>query len=98
MVEDRLTIVHNEARSRFEVALGPGGERGELLYRRAGERIVFTHTGVPHAYRERGIGGRLVQAGLEYARREGLVVEPRCPFVARYIREHPEFAELLRAA
>jgi uncharacterized protein len=93
MVEDRLTIVHNEARSRFEVALGPGGERGELLYRRAGERIVFTHTGVPHAYRERGIGGRLVQA-----RREGLVVEPRCPVVARYIREHPEFAELLRAA
>lgn len=85
-------VRHNEPGSRFEIELD--GKHAVAEYERRGEALVFTHTEVPPEYRHRGIGGELARAGLEYARREGVKVVPQCPFIAAYIREHPEFAEL----
>ena len=36
-----------------------------------------------------------VRAALDEARRQGLAVVPLCPYVAGWIRRHPEYAELL---
>ena len=84
-------MVHNEAASRFELALGD--ELGVLEYRRNGGAIVFTHTGVPPAYEGCGYGGQLARAGLDYARDAGLKVVPVCSFIAAYIRRNPEYLE-----
>ena len=43
----------------------------------------------------RGFGSRLAAAALENAAREGLEVVPLCPFIARYIKRHPEYEQLL---
>lgn len=85
-------VVHNEARSRFELDIG--GQLAHADYRRRGDTLVFHHTFVPHALRGRGHAARVVRAGLEYARDAGLRVDPRCAYVARYIDRHRQFAAL----
>jgi len=45
--------------------------------------------------RGRGFGSLLAAAALENAEREGLEVAPLCPFMAHYIKRHPEYEPLL---
>jgi uncharacterized protein len=68
------------------------GQVAELIYRREGNHLVLVHTGVPAALGGRGIGGRLVEAAVEKAAAEGLVVEAWCPFARTWLRTHPEVA------
>jgi predicted GNAT family acetyltransferase len=58
-------------------------------------RIVFTHTVVPEVLGGRGLGGALVEHALADARERNLIVVPQCPYVAAYIRKHPEYEALL---
>ena len=89
-----VDVVHNAEERRFEVRVGTA--LAVLEYQRVGDRIVFTHTGVPPDLEGRGIGGSLVRSGLDYAREEGLAVRPLCPFVAAYIAKHPEYRALVQ--
>lgn len=66
-----------------------------LTYRRDGDVIDFTHTGVPPSLGGQGIAGRIVKAGLDYAREAGLRVRASCSYVRHYIDRHPEYAELV---
>jgi len=84
-------VVHNEAGSRFELDLG--GEIAVLEYRRTGDSMFFTHTGVPPQFEGRGYGGQLARAGLDYARASGLKIVPLCSFIAAFIRRNPEYRE-----
>ena len=72
-----------------------GVEVGELDYRDGDGRRVFSHTGVRPAHRGRGLAAQLVRRGLDDARAEALLVVPTCSFVADYIRQHPDDADLL---
>jgi predicted GNAT family acetyltransferase/glutaredoxin len=87
-------IVNNEEKSRYELRLD---DRlvGLAQYRRRNGRIVFTHTEVDESCSGRGFGSALVKAALDDAEREGAEVVPLCPFVADYIRRHPEYAGLV---
>jgi predicted GNAT family acetyltransferase len=60
-----------------------------------GKLIIFTHTGVPPAIEGRGIGSKLVETGLDYARENGLKVRSTCWFVSKYIRRNPEYQDLI---
>jgi len=40
-----------------------------------------------------GIAGKLSHAALEFARDNGLKVVARCPFIATYMRRHPELLQ-----
>lgn len=91
---DDVHVVHNEAASQFEATVQ--GQRSELSYVRDGNRILFTHTGVPPALRGRGIAGKMAHAALEYARENNLVAVPMCSYVASYIRRHPEYHSLVQ--
>lgn len=81
-------------RSRFEITVD-GKLAGFSEYRSRPGRIVFTHTEVDDAYQGRGLAGRLVRAALDRARRLELEVTPLCPYVANYIRRHPEYLDLV---
>ncbi len=90
---DDAQISDNRERSRFEVTVD--GHLARADYVIAGDVITFTHTVVPPALEGRGIASRLIRHGLSEARARGLRVVPQCPFVAAYIRKHPEWADLL---
>ena len=49
----------------------------------------------PEPARGQDVGTALVEAGLAYAREDGLTVVPQCPFVAAYVEGHPEAQALL---
>lgn len=88
-----ITVVHRPEASRFEAVLDGG--LGLCVYRRQGGLLLLTHTEVPPALQGQGLAGRLVQAALDWARAEGLRVQPRCSYVAAYMRRHPQTQDLL---
>lgn len=88
-----IEIRDNPDAARFETTVD--GQTAVLDYRLDDRNLRLTHTGVPPELEGRGIGGRLVRHALDDARERGLQVLPECPFVAAYIRRHPEDHELL---
>jgi len=64
-------------------------------YRMAPGVVTVNYTEVPAALRGRGIGAKLSAAVLDHVRAEGLKVIPRCGYFAGFIREHPEYHDLL---
>lgn len=86
-------VIDNAQESRFE--LETGGATATAAYERAGDTIIFTHTVVPEALQGHGLGSQLIAAALNSARAQGLSVVPQCTFVAAYIEEHPDYADLV---
>jgi hypothetical protein len=87
-------VVDAPEASRYELRL-EGRVIGFAAYRRRrNDRIVFIHTEVDESYKGRGLGNRLAKAALDDVRGKGLVIVPLCPFIARYIQQHPEYQEL----
>jgi predicted GNAT family acetyltransferase len=86
-------ITINLAAGRIELAIDE--HVAGISFRLAGERLAAAHTEVPDALRGKRIGDHLAHALLEYVRREGLKIEPFCPFVAAYIKRHAEYADLV---
>lgn len=93
MTAPELQVVHNAAARRFEATVE--GQLARADYQLDGGVMRMVHTGVPRALEGRGIAGALVQAALEHARAHGLRVEPVCPYVASYMKRHPETLDLL---
>lgn len=84
-----MDIINNKGAMRFEADLG--GKLAIIEYMLAGKNIVFTHTEVPPEFEGQGIANQLAYAALEYAQQEGYKIQALCPFVAAYIRKHPEY-------
>ena len=87
-----MRVVDNPSESRYEI-YEDDKLAGFSTYRLVGNRIVFLHTEIDPAYEGHGLGSALARGALDDARRRGLTVIARCPFIARFIREHPEYAQ-----
>ena len=87
-------IRHDAEGRRFLADLD--GQVAELRYaERNAVTLDLHHTYVPPAHRGGGIAGALAAHALDWARATGCKVVPSCPYVAAYIRRHPEFADLV---
>lgn len=86
-------IRDNQQEHRFEIVVD--GHLGAAYYTREAGVITFTHTDVAKELGGRGIGTMLAKYGLDQARAEGLKVVPLCPFIAAYIKRHPEYQVLV---
>lgn len=86
-------VVMNDQTHRFEVRLGEDVAFAE--YHLLPDVLVLPHTVVPDAFAGRGVASALAVAALTYARDHGLKVKPICPFMAGYIRKHPEWQDLV---
>ena len=87
-------VVDVPEQSRYELRLD-GSLVGLAAYRLRGDRIVFLHTEIDESCAGRGFGSRLAAAVLDDARSKGLEVAPLCPFIAAYIKRHPEYQDLV---
>lgn len=90
---DDLEVINNVEKSRFEILVA--GKRAVAEYIDRGHMIVFSHTEVPTGLEGKGIGSKLVSAGLNFAREQKKTVLPLCPYVAAYIRRHPAYQDLV---
>jgi predicted GNAT family acetyltransferase len=92
--DQRITIADQPDRDRYELHFD--GERlGLLSYRLADRVITHRHTEIDPSVGGRGLGSALARFALDDARRRGLTVIPRCPFVAAFIVRHPEYEDLV---
>jgi len=66
-----------------------------IEYIRAKDKIFLVHTEVPEQLEGQGIGSQLILAVLKEIERQDLTLVPLCPFVAGYIKEHPEWRKLV---
>jgi len=93
----------NPEKSRYEL-LEDGRLLGVADYRAMGavtsgdtrglRVLAFPHTEIVPARRNQGLGAQLVQGALDDVRRRGAKVVPYCWFVAEFIDDHPEYADL----
>ena len=81
-------VSDNVAEERFE--LTEDGHLAELVYHVHGDRLTLIHTEVPEELGGRGLGGVLVQAALDRARRDKLTIVPTCPFARSWLEKHPD--------
>lgn len=88
-----LAVVHNEAESRFEIAID--GQLAIAAYRLRDGQMIINHTEVPRAFEGRGVAAKITRTALEYARSHNLKVIPACPYTAAFLRKHPEYRDLL---
>lgn len=94
MADEQIRVVDNPAELRYELYLG-GSRAGFLAYRREAGIVVLVHTDIDPAHEGMGLGSKLVAGVLDNVRSRGLRVVPVCPFVAGYLRRHPEAADLV---
>jgi uncharacterized protein len=88
-------VVDNRERARYEIR-ADGENVGSTAYEIDDHgRVVFLHTEIDSAYEGEGLGGKLARGALDDARRQGKQVVTVCPFIAAYVRKHPEYADLL---
>ncbi len=94
MDDDAIEVRDNPEAGRYE-AVVDDRLAGYVAYRPRRDGLALTHTDVLPRWEGRGIGGRLTRAALDDARARGLAVLPYCPFVAAWIRRHPEYEDLV---
>jgi predicted GNAT family acetyltransferase len=80
-------------RHRYEI-LVDGELAGFTEYLDRDAQRVFYHTLVDEAFAGRGLAGQLVQESLTDVRAAGKRIVPVCPYVAKFLTEHDEFADL----
>ena len=90
---EKLDVRHNEGNQTFEVWID--GHLSKLDYIQEEKNFVITHVGVHPEHRGQGVAGKIVEAGLQYAREHQLRVIPMCSYAAAYIRRNPQHRELL---
>ncbi|MBX7171964.1 MAG: N-acetyltransferase [Pyrinomonadaceae bacterium] len=92
---ENLIVENNESKHRFEINLEDG--IAFIQYTKQGEDVYnLYHTEVPPQFGGKGVGSALAKGTLEYIKAEGSQIIPTCPFVAAYLKKHPEYQELVR--
>ena len=92
--EDELRVVDNPEERRYEALIGDR-LAGMAEYRMAGNRVIFTHTETDPAFAGQGVASRLARGALDDVRARGLVMTPKCPFIAAYVERHPAYQDLV---
>lgn len=88
-----VRVVDDPVGQRYEARIGDRVV-GYTEYRRVRGRLIFVHTVVDPAVEGRGIGGRLAAGALDDVRAKGLTFGVKCPFIASYVKRHPEYDDL----
>ncbi|MCC5477744.1 GNAT family N-acetyltransferase [Streptomyces barringtoniae] len=87
------TVERNDVKHRYEI-LVDGKRAGLTAYRDRGEQRVFFHTEVDDAFAGQGLASRLVKEALTDVRESDKRIVPVCPYVAKFLNTHEEFADI----
>ena len=91
-VRDRRAIAVADQRDRHRYLITVDGEEaGAAYYTLRDGVVVFTHTVVDDRWEGQGIGSELARAALDDVVGGGRKFAPHCPFIAAWVRKHPEY-------
>lgn len=92
---NQYIVTLNETDLRFEVPTKEG--LAYVDYRWSGEILLLLYIFVPVSIRGKGISSALLEHVLNYAKEKKVKIKVFCPYIAKYIRMHPEHQELLNS-
>jgi predicted GNAT family acetyltransferase len=87
-------VTHNEDKQRYEIAVD-GILAGFTQATEQGDVVTFPHTVIFDQFEGQGLASELVTSALDDVRVSGKQVVATCPYVARFIEKHPDYADLL---
>lgn len=92
-----FTVQHQRHEHKGIFYLEDNGARiAEMTYSMAGDdKMIIDHTEVDQAYGGQGLGEKLVEAGVYYAREHNIKILPLCPFAKAQIQRHTEWQDIL---
>ncbi|MEV4937811.1 GNAT family N-acetyltransferase [Streptomyces zaomyceticus] len=82
-----------DPRHRYEILVGDR-RAGLTAYRDRDDRRVFFHTEIDDAHAGQGLASTLVEQALTDVRASGMRIVPVCPYVAKFLKKHEEFADI----
>jgi uncharacterized protein len=89
-----IDVVDHPGALQYEITVD-GEPAGVIRYTREGDTITMVHTEIEPKFEGEGVGAELVKRALDDVRAKGERVRPLCPFVAAYIRRHPDYDDLV---
>lgn len=90
-----VNVARNPGRQRYEASVGETTVAGFIDYQEAPEMVVLAHTEVDQTFEGRGVGSALARAALDDIRERGLKALVVCPYIIGWLRNHPEYRDLL---
>jgi predicted GNAT family acetyltransferase len=88
------SVVHNTDQHRYEIVVD-GVVAGFAEAREDGDIVTMPATEVLDEFQGQGLAGQLVGEALDDIRSRGKKIVPACPYVARFVDKHPEYADLV---
>ncbi len=88
-----IPLANNELSRQFELVVE--NVKAKIEYDLQKDRMFLVHTEVPPALAGKGVGNAIVEKTLQYLEENKLKLVPLCPFVAAYVKKHPEWKKLL---
>ena len=89
-----VSVRKNETDGQYEILVGEE-VAGFATYADANGVRDLPHTVVDPKFRGQGLSKPLIQAALDDARADDMLVTPSCPAVERYIEQIPQYRDLL---
>ena len=88
-----LALKKNEDLQRFELDID--GSLALIEYTEKPGVIALIHTEVDPSLEGKGAGTAIVEKTLEYIEENNLKLIPLCPFVASYLKRHPDWQRIV---
>jgi len=89
----KYKVINNTAQQQFEIHTEDNV--AVLVYRFYKNDMALMHTDVPEALGNRGIASTLAKFALDWAKENNKKIMVYCPFVASYLKRHPEYNTLV---
>jgi len=93
-----MDIQHKSGETKGEFYLEENGEaKAKMTYSKLGNtQIIIDHTEVSDDLRGENVGKKLVEFGVDFARKHNLKVIPLCPFAKAIIERDESLQDVLR--
>lgn len=97
MSELTITREDQPTRGRYVARIAGIDAEAELTFSKASDTLIIAdHTGVPDAFRGKGVARALFDRLVSDARKKGVKIVPLCPFVNAERQKRPEWADVFQ--
>jgi predicted GNAT family acetyltransferase len=88
-----VPLIKNADKNRFELITDT--YTTFIEFKERGKKIWLIHTEAPEELKGKGSATAIVEKTLVYLEENGYKMVPLCPFVAAYLKRHPEWLRLV---